>query len=116
MFNAWQDWSSARTMDSISGDMLADGCFVLRDGNRAELQAVDLVPGDIIYIKIIDLSLAERKIAGDATDQAVLRSPESLGLVRDLHLLWKKSSDLAFNSKNKFVIRTLSLVDPEGPI
>jgi sodium/potassium-transporting ATPase subunit alpha len=50
MFNAWQDWSSARTMDSISG-MLPDDCSVLRDGNRVELQAIDLVPGDILYIK-----------------------------------------------------------------
>jgi sodium/potassium-transporting ATPase subunit alpha len=50
LFNAWQDWSSSRTMASISG-MLPDDCFVLRDGNRVELQAVDLVPGDILYIK-----------------------------------------------------------------
>lgn len=50
LFNAWQDWSSSRTMESISG-MLPDDCFVLRDGNRVELQAVDLVPGDILYIK-----------------------------------------------------------------
>ena len=50
LFNAWQDWSSSRTMASISG-MLPDDCSVLRDGNRVELQAVDLVPGDILYIK-----------------------------------------------------------------
>lgn len=50
MFNAWQDWSSSRTMASISG-MLPDDCFALRDGNRVELQAIDLVPGDILYIK-----------------------------------------------------------------
>lgn len=50
LFNAWQDWSSSRTMASISG-MLPDDCFVLRDGNRVELAAVDLVPGDILYIK-----------------------------------------------------------------
>ena len=50
MFNAWQDWSSSRTMASISG-MLPDDCSVLRDGVRVELQAIDLVPGDILYIK-----------------------------------------------------------------
>lgn len=37
-------------MASISG-MLPDDCFVLRDGNRVELAAADLVPGDILYIK-----------------------------------------------------------------
>jgi sodium/potassium-transporting ATPase subunit alpha len=50
LFNAWQDWSSSRTMASITG-MLPDDCLVLRDGNRVELAAVDLVPGDILYIK-----------------------------------------------------------------
>lgn len=50
LFNAWQDWSSSRTMASISG-MLPDDCFVLRDGNRIELAAFELVPGDVLYIK-----------------------------------------------------------------
>ncbi len=62
----------------------------------------------------LDLPLSERKIAGDATDQAVLRLSESLGPVRDLHLQWKKTFELAFNSKNKFMIRTLGLADPAG--
>ncbi len=60
------------------------------------------------------LPLAERKIAGDATDQAVFRFSESLGPVRDLQLFWKKTFELAFNSKNKFMIRTLALADPVG--
>ena len=62
----------------------------------------------------LHLPLSERKIAGDATDQAVLRLSESLGPVRDLHLLWKKTFELAFNSKNKFMIRTLALANPAG--
>lgn len=37
-------------MASIGG-MRPDDCFVLRDGNRAQLATVDLVPGDILYIK-----------------------------------------------------------------
>lgn len=60
------------------------------------------------------LPLAERKIAGDATDQAVLRFSESLGPVKDLQLMWKKTFELAFNSKNKYMIRTLALVDNKG--
>lgn len=62
----------------------------------------------------LHLPLSERKIAGDATDQAVLRLSESLGPVRDLYLQWKKTFELAFNSKNKFMIRTLALADPAG--
>jgi len=61
-----------------------------------------------------NLPLAQRKIAGDATDQAVLRLSEGLGEVRQLQMLWKKTFELAFNSKNKFMIRTLALAQPEG--
>ena len=60
------------------------------------------------------LPLHERKINGDATDQAVLRLSESLGPVTELRKLWKKTFELAFNSKNKYMIRTLALVEPEG--
>lgn len=61
-----------------------------------------------------DLPLHERKINGDATDQAVLRFSESLGPVSDLQQMWKKTFELAFNSKNKYMIRTLKLVQQEG--
>ena len=60
------------------------------------------------------LPLHERIIFGDATDQAILRLSESLGPVSDLRHLWKKTYELAFSSKNKFMIRTFSLADPEG--
>lgn len=60
------------------------------------------------------LPLPMRKIAGDATDQAVLRLSESFGPVHELQLLWRKTFELAFNSKNKFMIRTLALADPAG--
>jgi sodium/potassium-transporting ATPase subunit alpha len=60
------------------------------------------------------LPLHERKINGDATDQAVLRLSESFGPVSELRNLWKKTFELAFNSKNKYMIRTLALVDPQG--
>jgi sodium/potassium-transporting ATPase subunit alpha len=60
------------------------------------------------------LPLHDRKINGDATDQAVLRLSESLGSVTELRQMWKKTFELAFNSKNKYMIRTLALVQPEG--
>ncbi|OXV12000.1 hypothetical protein Egran_00239 [Elaphomyces granulatus] len=60
------------------------------------------------------LPLHERIIYGDATDQAILRLSETLGSVVDLRHMWKKTYELAFNSKNKFMIRTFSLAEPEG--
>lgn len=58
--------------------------------------------------------LHERKINGDATDQAILRFSESLGPVTELHRMWKKTFELSFNSKNKYMIRTLALAEQEG--
>jgi len=60
------------------------------------------------------LPLHERKINGDATDQAILRFSESLGPVSELRQMWKKTFELAFNSKNKYMIRTLELVQENG--
>jgi sodium/potassium-transporting ATPase subunit alpha len=37
-------------MASIT-EMLPDHCLVLRDGMRVEVGAVDIVPGDVLYIK-----------------------------------------------------------------
>ena|SRR5438034_4537875 len=48
------------------------------------------------------------KMHGDPTDQAILRFSESLGSVRELRNEWKKVFELAFNSRNKFMIRIMS--------
>ncbi|WZH49949.1 H+ k+-exchanging atpase [Fusarium acuminatum] len=55
----------------------------------------------------MEAPLAERKIFGDATDQAILRFAEFVDTssVAYLRSCWKKTYDLAFNSKNKFMIR-----------
>lgn len=49
-FNAWQDWSSSRVMNSIT-NMLPDQCFLLRDGKQIDLVASEIVPGDVLFIK-----------------------------------------------------------------
>lgn len=49
-FNAWQDWSSSRVMASIT-TMLPDNCVSLRGGVQASVAALDIVPGDILFIK-----------------------------------------------------------------
>lgn len=62
----------------------------------------------------LNLPLPERKMTGDATDQALLRFSESLGSVIQLRQFWKTTFELPFNSKNKFMIKTLSLSDTKG--
>lgn len=62
----------------------------------------------------IHLPLSERKINGDATDQAVLRFSESLGPVSGTRNMWRKTFELAFNSKSKYMIRTLALTEAKG--
>ncbi|KAB8356427.1 hypothetical protein FH972_024010 [Carpinus fangiana] len=50
LFNAWQDFSSSRVMDSITG-MLPSDCVVIRNGTRVQISAPDIVPGDVLVIK-----------------------------------------------------------------
>jgi sodium/potassium-transporting ATPase subunit alpha len=50
LFNGWQDFSSSRVMNSITG-MLPEDCVVTRDGAQRVLPAADIVPGDILSFK-----------------------------------------------------------------
>lgn len=49
-FNAWQDRSSSKVMASITG-MLPEASLMMRDGHQTTVLAIDIVPGDILYIK-----------------------------------------------------------------
>lgn len=57
----------------------------------------------------MDRAVEDRGIFGDATDQAILRFSEKMGSVQDMRQSWQKTYELAFNSKNKFMIRTFSM-------
>jgi sodium/potassium-transporting ATPase subunit alpha len=61
----------------------------------------------------VDVPIDQRRVFGDATDQAILRFSERLGSVRHIRQCWNKTYDLAFNSKNKYMIRTFSLARKE---
>ncbi|CAI6080103.1 unnamed protein product [Clonostachys chloroleuca] len=63
-----------------------------------------------------DLPIAQRKVFGDATDSAILRFAEQLeaGSVAYLRACWTKTYELAFNSKNKFMIRCFANTRPEA--
>ncbi|KAI2464195.1 calcium ATPase [Annulohypoxylon bovei var. microspora] len=57
----------------------------------------------------MELPVEQRRVFGDATDQAVLRFSERFGSVHHLRRCWQKTYELAFNSKNKYMIRTFSM-------
>lgn len=62
----------------------------------------------------MDRPLHERIVHGDATDQAILRFSEHLGPVAELRRWWLTKYQLAFNSKNKYMIQAFGLANPEG--
>jgi sodium/potassium-transporting ATPase subunit alpha len=62
----------------------------------------------------MNLPLNERIIHGDATDQAILRFSESLGEVAELRRWWNTRYELAFNSKNKYMIKAFTLAHQRG--
>ena len=62
-FNAWQDWSTSRVMNSIN-NMLPTQTLVMRDGKIVTIDATHLVPGDVVHVKMgnkipADLRLVE---------------------------------------------------------
>lgn len=109
---------------SISADeMTADyaGLRQKEDHSRNERSMVDqlralagLCNAAEFDASTLDIPIEHRKVNGDATDQAILRFSESLGSTHSLRGQWKKHFDVAFNSKNKFMLRTLSLVERQG--
>ncbi|ODA76999.1 hypothetical protein RJ55_07516 [Drechmeria coniospora] len=58
-----------------------------------------------------DVPIANRNIFGDATDTAILRFSESLadGNIGYFRGCWRRVFELAFNSKNKFMIRCFNV-------
>jgi sodium/potassium-transporting ATPase subunit alpha len=50
-FSAFQDWSTAKTMNSIL-DMLPSDAQVFRDGNFVNVKTTEVVPGDIVRLSI----------------------------------------------------------------
>jgi sodium/potassium-transporting ATPase subunit alpha len=58
----------------------------------------------------INMSIKDRKINGDATDQALLRLSESFGEVQQVRREWRKVAEVGFNSRNKFMVRIMKKV------
>lgn len=74
-FSAFQDWSTSRTMKSIT-DLLPSDALVLRDGQLMKLRATELVSGDVVHLNIGNKVPADMRIiehSGDLRfDRAVL--------------------------------------------
>lgn len=74
-FSAFQDWSTQRTMKSIT-DLLPSETLVLRDGLLRKLPATELVSGDIVHLQIGNKVPADLRLlshSGDIRfDRAVL--------------------------------------------
>jgi magnesium-transporting ATPase (P-type) len=105
---------------SMSSEAARDEIVRQRDANNGaialeQLRAISgLCNAAEFDAKTATLPLSDRKILGDATDQAILRFSEHLGSVSELKACWVKHFELAFNSKNKFMIRTVTLADKMG--
>lgn len=73
VFNGWQDFSSSRVMNSITG-MLPEDCHVLREGEQRMLPASNVVPGDILYFKAGSKLPADVRFIQTSTDAKFDRS------------------------------------------
>jgi sodium/potassium-transporting ATPase subunit alpha len=54
--------------------MLPDDCLVLRDGIQAEINSVNLVPGDILYVRLGDKLPADVRFIEASPDARFDRS------------------------------------------
>lgn len=58
---AFQDWSTARTMNAIL-DLLPSNAVVLREGEFVTVKSTDIVPGDIVRLSIGDKVPADMRL------------------------------------------------------
>lgn len=100
-FSAFQDWSTAKTMNSIL-DLLPSETLVQREGNLQKLPSADLVAGDIVHLRMgakvpADLRLLSH--SGDLRfDRSVLtgESDEIEGAIEATDPNFLESRNIAF--------------------
>ena len=73
IFNAWQDFSTARVIASIKG-MLPSDVLVLRDGGQTKVPAKELVPGDLVTISMGEKVPADLRLIEVSADLQFNRS------------------------------------------
>ena len=72
-FNAWQDFSTSRLLDSITS-LLPTDVLVLRDGASVRIPSAQLVPGDIIDVTLGQKVPADIKMLSASSDLKFDRS------------------------------------------
>ncbi|KAK3196310.1 hypothetical protein K4F52_000691 [Lecanicillium sp. MT-2017a] len=72
-FSAFQDWSTQRTMKSIT-DLLPSEALVLREGKLHKIPATDLVSGDVVHLHIGNKVPADLRIVSHSGDLRFDRS------------------------------------------
>ncbi|WP_097461365.1 plasma-membrane proton-efflux P-type ATPase [Mangrovitalea sediminis] len=112
VFNAgvgfWQEFKAANALDALKSQ-LALKARALRDGAWGEVNASDLVPGDIIRLRLGDIIPADAKLFGGdylAIDQSALTG-ESLPVN-------KKAGDVAYSGSVAKQGEMLALVTATG--
>ncbi|OAA43373.1 ATPase, P-type, transmembrane domain protein [Beauveria brongniartii RCEF 3172] len=66
-FSAFQDWSTQRTMKSIT-DLLPSESLVVRNGETVKISAAELVAGDIVHLSIGNKVPADLRILSHSGD------------------------------------------------
>lgn len=66
-FSAFQDWSTQRTMKSIT-DLLPAEALVVRDGKTIKVSAAELVAGDIVHLQIGNKVPADLRLLSHSGD------------------------------------------------
>ncbi|KAJ2500017.1 hypothetical protein GGH96_003055 [Coemansia sp. RSA 1972] len=73
LFSAWQEWTTHRTMHSITNMVTAETC-AMRNGRRVQLAQSELVAGDIVYLRSGDRVPADVRLVKVSMDLRVDRS------------------------------------------
>lgn len=103
------------TAEQARDVMVANKASHPKNNSLSQLRALaGLCNAGTFDVSTMNLPLHERIIYGDATDQAILRFSESLGEVAELRRWWNTKYELAFNSKNKYMIKAFTLSHQSG--
>ncbi|KOS20025.1 Sodium/potassium-transporting ATPase subunit alpha-3 [Escovopsis weberi] len=66
-FSAFQDWSTSRTMKSIT-DLLPSEALVMRDGRLLRMRASELVGGDVVHLQMGNKVPADMRLIAHSGD------------------------------------------------
>lgn len=104
-FSAFQDWSTAKTMNSIL-DMLPSEATVLRDGVISKIVTKELVMGDIVRLETGNKVPADLRLIGTSGDTRFDRSAMT-GESEEVEASVDCTDDNIFESRNMALMGTV---------